>query len=177
MNANQDHEPFERLFLPMQTTLRGYLFAATRDWTETDDLFQEVATVLWRKFGEFDRTRSFPAWAMGVARLQVLRRRQSFARSRLIFSEEAIAALADLAGNEPEREDVRLAHLHTCLGKLQARARSVIAMRFEQKQSLAEIGSHLQKSAEATAMLLMRIRQQLRDCVEKTMLPEKGGAQ
>ena len=177
MNANQDHEAFERLFLPMQTTLRGYLYASTRNWTETDDLFQDVATVLWRKFGEFDRARSFHAWAMGIARLQVLKRRQTFARDRLVFSEEAVAALALVVGDEPEREDVRLVHMPACLGKLPPHERVVVSLRFEQRQSLAEIGAQLQKSAEAVGMLLMRIRRQLRDCVERAMVPGKVGVQ
>ena len=97
MNDTQNHAEFERLFLPAQTTLRGYLLAATGDGSVADDLFQNVATVLWRKFGEYDRSRSFAAWAVGIARLEVLKRRQTLARSRLVFSEEAVAALAEAA--------------------------------------------------------------------------------
>jgi len=177
MTENQDHETFEKLFLPLRTALRGYLFAVTRDWTEADDLFQEVAIVLWRKFGNYDRTRGFRSWAMGIARLQILKRRQALARSRLIFSEEAVASLAAAAGDEPEGEDVRLVHLSACIGKLSINEKAVVARRYGQKQSLAEMAAHLQKSVEAVGMMLMRIRRELRDCVEKAMIKGRAGVQ
>jgi len=71
MSEDQDHDAFLERFLPVQTALRGYLLAVTRDPAATDDAFQEVASVLWRKFGEFDRTRNFAAWAMGITELQL----------------------------------------------------------------------------------------------------------
>ncbi|MEI6210019.1 MAG: sigma-70 family RNA polymerase sigma factor [bacterium] len=177
MNSDQNHEAFEKLFLPVQTSLRGYLFATTRDWTATDELFQEVATTLWRKFDKFDDSRSFRAWALGMARLQVLKRRQAFARSRLVFSEELMDALATVAGNETKDEDWRLPHLAACMEKLPPNDRELMAMRFEQDLSLAEIGRKIHKSVEAAGMSMMRIRRWLRDCMVKTMAMEKAGVQ
>ena len=175
MNDTQNHAEFERLFLPAQTTLRGYLLAATGDGSVADDLFQNVATVLWRKFGEYDRSRSFAAWAVGIARLEVLKRRQTLARSRLVFSEEAVAALAEAAGEVAE-EDARLGHLRFCLDKLPARERGVLDLRYNEKLSLAEIGNRLHRSAEAVGMMLMRTRRWLRDCMDRTMAKERAAA-
>ncbi len=175
MSDDQNHEAFEKLLLPMQTQLRGYFFAATRDWAATDDLFQEVAMVLWRKYGEFDQTRSFRAWALGIARLQVLKRRQVLARSKLVFSEAAIAALAVTAGDETEESDWRLSHLAACMEKLPSNDRDLVTMRFEKDQPLVEIAVRLEKSVEAVGMRMMRIRRWLRDCMEKTMAMDKEG--
>jgi RNA polymerase sigma-70 factor (ECF subfamily) len=146
MHSDQNHETFEKLFLPVQTALRGYLFATTRDWTATDELFQEVATTLWRKFGEFDSSRSFRAWALGMARLQVLRRRQAFARSRLVFSEALMASLANVAGDETGDDDWRLPHLAACMSKLPPSDRELMGMRFEHDLSLAEIAAKVQRA-------------------------------
>jgi len=176
MNSDQNHETFEKLFLPVQTPLRGYLFATTRNWTATDELFQEVATTLWRKFGEFDASRSFRAWAFGMARLQVLRHRQTFARSRLVFSEDLMDSLATVAGDETGEDDWRLPHLAACMAKLPPSDRKLMGMRFEQEFSLAEIGRKIHKSEAAAGMSMMRIRRWLRDCMEKTMAMEKAGA-
>lgn len=172
MNDNQNHDEFERLFLPTQTTLRGYLRAATGDGTVTDDLFQNVATALWRKFGEYDRSRSFAAWAIGVARVEVLRQRRTLARSRLVFSEEAVVALADATAEIAVTEDARLSHLRLCLDKLPARERNAINLRFHENLSLAEIGVRFQRSADAVGMILMRTRRWLRDCMERAMAKE-----
>lgn len=174
MNDTQVHEEFERLFLPAQTTLRGYLLASTGDGAVTDDLFQNVATVLWRKFGEYDRSRSFTTWAIGIARLEALKRRQTLARSRLVFSEEAVAALAQAAAEVAGKEDARLAHLRLCIDKLPVRERNTLDLRFGENLSLAEIGDRLHRSAEAVGMMMMRIRRWLRDCVERAMAKEKA---
>jgi RNA polymerase sigma-70 factor (ECF subfamily) len=174
MSDIQSHEEFERLFLPAQTALRGYLLAATGDGTATDDLFQNVATVLWRKFGEYDRSRSFTTWAIGMARLEVLKRRQTLARSRLVFSEAAVAALADAAAEVADDEDARLVHLRSCLGKLPVRERDTLDLRFNEKLSHTEIGGRLHQSADAVGMMLMRARRWLRDCMERAMAKERA---
>lgn len=169
MSEDQDHDMFLKRFLPVQPRLRGYLLATLRDPAETDDVFQEVAMVLWQKFGDFDQTRSFAAWAIGIARLQVLKRRQSFARSRLVFSEEAVASLAEAASEDPDAEDVRRSHLSQCLEKLPPDHRAVVAMRFEEKRSLAEIAATLRKREAAVSMMMVRIRRWLRACVDESM--------
>jgi RNA polymerase sigma-70 factor (ECF subfamily) len=175
MGNDQHHEAFERLFLPVQTVLRGYFYAATRDWTATDDLYQEVATALWRKFGEFDASRSFRSWALGMARLQVLKRRQTLARSRLVFSDDLMDALATVAADETDVEDWRLPHLAACMKKIPTVDQELLAMRFEQDQSLVEISGKVRKSEAAVGMAMMRIRRWLRDCMIKTMAMEKAG--
>lgn len=176
MSDNRSHEEFERLFLPAQTMLRGYLLAATGDGAAADDLFQNVATVLWRKFDDYDRSRSFTTWAIGIARLEVLKRRQTLARSRLVFSEEAVAALAQAAAEFAEEEDARLVHLRLCLDKLPARERDTLDLRFGENLSLAEIADRLHRSAEAVGMMMMRIRRWLRDCMERAMAKERAAS-
>lgn len=173
MSDTRNHEEFEKLFLPAQTTLRGYLLAATGDGTASDDLFQNVAMVLWRKFDSYDRSRDFVAWAIGIARLEVMRWRQTLARTRLVFSEEAVAALAEAAAEAAGEEDARLVHLRACLGKLPAGERSALDLRFHEKLPLAEIGDRLNRSAEAVGMMMMRIRRWLRDCVERAVATER----
>lgn len=168
MSEAENKDEFLAHFLQAQPAVRGYLLAVTRDPAETDDLFQEVASVLWRKYEDFDRTRSFQAWAMGMARMQLLKRRQSLARSRLVFSEEAVAKLA-MSAAEMESEDARLSHLLLCLKKLPSDHKVVVDFRFSQNQPLAEIAARLGKSVAAVEMMMVRIRRWLRDCVERSM--------
>lgn len=175
MSEGQNGADFMRCFLKVEPALRGYLFATVRNPTETAELLQEVALVLWRKFGEFDRQRSFGAWAMGIAKMQVLKRRQAYARSKLLLSEEAVAALAETACEEPEAEDDRMAHLAGCLDKLPSGEKTVLSLRMEKNLSMAEIGALVRKSEAAVAMMMMRIRRWLRQCVEEAMARERAG--
>ncbi len=51
--------------------LLGYIYSLVRDLDDAEDLFQQTSLVLWDKFDQFDRSRSFVAWACGVARYEV----------------------------------------------------------------------------------------------------------
>ena len=81
-----DREDFIKYFTDVEHALRAYLLAATRNLSDADDLFQAVWIVLWNKFLQFDPSRSFRSWAVGVARLEVLKWRQQQARSREVSS-------------------------------------------------------------------------------------------
>ncbi len=175
MSEERDQATFLKRFLPVETALRGYLLAVTRNPVETDELFQDVAVTLWRKFGDFDETRSFRAWAMGVASLEVLKRRQAFARSRIVFSDELVGQLAATAGDGADHEDFRRVHLASCIRKLPEKERTVVGMRFEMDLSLGEIASRIGKSVGAVEMMMVRIRRWLRACVEKSMALENRG--
>ena len=60
-------EKFLRLFLQHQGDVRAFLGSLVRDPHARDDLFQEVALICWRDFARYDPTRSFGAWARGIA--------------------------------------------------------------------------------------------------------------
>lgn len=176
MSEDQAHDMFLAHFLPVQTSLRGYLLAVTRDPTATDDLFQEVAAVLWRKFPDFDPARNFAAWAMGIAKMQVLRHRRSLARSRLVLSEAAVANLATAASAEAQASDARRVHLSSCIGKLPPNHRTIVDLRFAENRPLAEIAARIGKNLAAVEMAMVRIRRWLRDCVDKSMATEGARA-
>lgn len=171
-----DQSGFLDRFLPLKPMLRGYLLALTRNHTEADDLLQEVATVLWRKFDDFDASRDFTSWAMGIARIQVLRWRRSVARSRVVLSEETIARLAETASAEAEASvsTERRPSLATCLDKLPPLHQEIVRQRFTHDQPLADIGANIGKSEQAVQMLMVRIRRWLKECIEKTLAQEAG---
>ena len=173
-SGDREHDSFLKNFLPVQIALRAFLFSVMRNHSEADDLFQEVAMILWNKFDAYDPSRSFTAWAIGIAKFEVLKRKQTFARSRLVFSDEAVAALALAANEDAEAADERQGHLAECLKKLPSRERLLVDMRFEQKKLLSEIATATEKSTAAVEMMMVRVRRWLRDCVEKSLAQEKG---
>lgn len=42
-----------------QTRLYGYVHSLVRDLNDADDLYQQTTLILWKRFDEFDRLRSF----------------------------------------------------------------------------------------------------------------------
>ena len=73
---NSDPEQFLPLFLAAQSDLRAFIGATVRDRALRDDVFQEVAMGLWRTFERFDASRSFGAWARGVAARKIMEDRR-----------------------------------------------------------------------------------------------------
>src|SRR5436309_11942438 len=88
MSESQRKAEFADYLNRHQSQLFGYIHSLVRDLNDADDLFQQTTVILWNKFAEFDRHRSFVAWACGVARLEVASFLRARSRQRLYFTDE-----------------------------------------------------------------------------------------
>jgi RNA polymerase sigma-70 factor (ECF subfamily) len=156
-------------FLHVERPLAAYLLSATGDVHAADDLRQVVATVLWEKRGQYDVSRPYQAWAMGIARLEVLKWRQRAARSREVLSEESMRLLSETAVRNASAIDERYFHLAECVKSLGGKARRVLQMKYVEGRKIREIADRLAKSVAAIEMTLVRSRRDLRDCVERKL--------
>src|SRR5258707_29169 len=84
--ASEPTEEFTEAVLRYQSQLFGYVYSLVREFNDADDFFQQTCLVLWRKFPEFDRSKSFLVWACGVARLEAANFLRSRERRRRYFS-------------------------------------------------------------------------------------------
>ena len=53
MDNKSQHQQFIRLFLEIQPQIYGYLRTMIFNRTDAEDVLQDVASVLWKKFDEF----------------------------------------------------------------------------------------------------------------------------
>ena len=67
-----DGEAFTRLLLQNQKRIAGLIYSLVPQGADADDVMQETCAVLWRKFGEFGLGTDFGAWALRIARFQVM---------------------------------------------------------------------------------------------------------
>ena len=74
--SDPSHDQFLPHFLPIQADLRAFIGAAVRDVVTREDVFQEVAMILWKKFDLYDPVRPFGAWARGIAIRKILEDRR-----------------------------------------------------------------------------------------------------
>ena len=173
--AQSDHRTFMKHFLAAEAVLKAYLLSASGDMNAADELLGEVSSVLWEKFDSYDTTREFRPWAIGVARLEVLKWRQSLARKREVLSPEAIDALAYTARDCADALDERLIHLRSCLEAIGASTRRVLQLRYWRRLRVSQIAEQVGKSTGAIEMTLVRARRGLRDCVEGKLARSVGG--
>jgi len=156
-----------------QSRLYGYIHSLVRDLNDTDDLFQQVALILWRKFDTFDRQRSFFSWACGIARLEVANFLRSRGRQRLYFSDELnlllIDAQEELTCDESEARRQALTH---CVEKLRERDRVLLRERYAEDTGVAESASQQGRSPQSAYNSLRRIRRALFECIGRTLASE-----
>lgn len=149
--------------------LQGFLWMLTGDRALADDLLQETCLEAWRNRHRIEPEGPLGPWLRGVARNIVYRHRRRAGRERSVpFSPEAMDRLEDaLDGLAEEPEAERLDDLKECLGGLSDEQRRLVAWRYEDDWSHRRIGEASGRSESAVKMMFVRIKQRLRECVER----------
>ena len=168
--SDPTHERFLTQFLSVQGDLRAFIGAVVRDPSLEEDLFQEIALTLWKLFDRYDTSRSFGAWARGVAATKIKEDRRLRARAPQAYPDEVIEAVArgfTIDDEENNAWNERENALRDCLAGLPDNARRLITERYGQDETVDNIASGFCLSTEAVYQALSRVRKQLRECIQK----------
>lgn len=161
-----------RLWTAAQPAVSGYVWALVRDRSVADEVLQETSLVLFRRFGEYDVQRPFVAWALGIAKFQVLSLNRDAARSRVAFDTELLVRFTDNWAELAPGVSDRSLYLQDCIQRLAARARHIVRLRYYDELTAEEIARQTGGTGAAVRVALQRIRQQLRGCVERQLCAE-----
>jgi RNA polymerase sigma-70 factor (ECF subfamily) len=164
------NDQFTRYWTQAQPVVAGYISSLVPDFHAAEDLLQDVAVVLLHKFGEYDPQRPFVAWALGIARLEVLsKRRQSTIRS-VVGSDSQLIESVTAAYEELAPElDLRAHALRECRKEVRGRAETVLKLRYENALKPADIAAKLGLEPGAVRVQLSRIRSALQECVQRRL--------
>lgn len=158
---------FTELWLRSCDALGGFIFVHIHDHALAEDVLQEVAKQATAKFAEYDPSRPFIAWLIGIARRRIADVYREQGRNPITFSSDAVESLAQAGVKVASEMEDRIEGLRLCMEKLSHRHRRVIEMRYSRKMSQQEIGDQVGSSARAVNMMLCRIRSALRECVSR----------
>lgn len=164
-------EQFTALWTAAQPTLAAFIRTLVPDFQQAEEVLQRVAVALVRKFDQYDPTRSFPAWAVGVAKYEVLYHRRQRATDKHVFDDELVEKIALSYQHFVDDGDPFRAALERCLDELSGRPRRAIALRYEKGLESPAIAKRLHVSTGAVRMLLCRARKLIKQCVEQRMGP------
>ena len=157
-----------------QARLYGYIHSLVRDLSDADDLFQQTSLILWRKFGEFDPTRSFFPWACGIARLEVANFLRSRGRQRLYFSDDLNLLLIEAHAEVPDEELVdRRDALARCVAKLRQRDRELLEECYGTGAGVHDAADRRGRSSQSVYNSLRRIRRALYECITRALEQEE----
>lgn len=165
-------ELFADLYSANQHRVYGYIVALLRNTTDAQDVLQQTASVLWRKFDLFDPETEFFRWAAVVARFEALNFIKYRRRSRLYFSDDLMETLAEEKEEILEEEVSRRDALADCIKKLPHRDRQLIERRYNHGLGSRELAEVSGRSASSICNSLRRIRAALMACIEASVAQE-----
>lgn len=172
--SDDSNEELVRLIAQAQRRLYAFILMLVRRPGDAEDVLQETNLVLWRKRETFRPGSDFYAWAFEIARLQVLAWHGKQNRGTGSFDADLLAGIAESAVVELEQYSRREAALRGCLQKLPPAQRDLILRRYQPRIAVNALAVELGKSAKAVSESLRRIREALRQCIERTFATESS---
>jgi len=158
-----------------QSQLFGYIHSLLRNLNDADDLFQQTTMILWKKFADFDRQRSFLSWACGVARFEIANFLRARSRQRLYFTDELNLLLIE-AHQELEQTEIedRREALSKCSAKLRESDRKLLEECYGDSSGVAQVAQRCGRSPQSVHNSLRRIRRALYECIRRALAQETG---
>lgn len=152
----------------------AYLYSVLPDTHAVEDVFQEVCIVALQKAAEYQDGTNFVGWVRAIARNKL---REHLRRRTGVLLDDAFFESLDQAFEEARGDgdaDRRKDDLRRCLDDLQEGSRELLKWRYEEALTPAAIGARLGRSRFAVNSLLQRIRETLKDCVERRAAAERA---
>ncbi|MEO0446320.1 MAG: sigma-70 family RNA polymerase sigma factor [Verrucomicrobiota bacterium] len=161
---------FARLVREHQAGLRSFLRILGIRADAVDDLAQETFLTAFRELESFDDDRDFGKWLRGIARnLARNEIRKSARRGRITDGEltEHLLAQAEEDSAEELHEEWHYRALRDCLEQLPEKSRQLVSGRYADEWNSTILADQFEMTATAVRLALLRIRRQLRTCIEK----------
>lgn len=88
---------FLKLYTANELAIRSYVRTLIPSRDDVEEVMQEVAVVLWRKFADYPTGEDFRKWAFAVSRFEALAWLRDRARDRLVFNQDVFDLIAQEA--------------------------------------------------------------------------------
>jgi RNA polymerase sigma-70 factor, ECF subfamily len=155
-----------------QTRLYAYIMTLVLDPNLADDVLQQTNLTIWAKAAEFIGSRDFAARACRVAYFQVLASRRNLLRERrrLLFDDTLLQDIAQAASEKvASMRRSYLPALRDCMRELPDHHRELLRHRYSSGRAVNAIAASRGESADATSVLLFRIRKKLLACIQQSL--------
>jgi RNA polymerase sigma-70 factor, ECF subfamily len=165
LTDDKQHD-FTALWSEAYPTVAAYTASLLADHHQAEEVLSRVAITVVRKFEEYDSARSFRAWAIGIARFEVLKFRRERVRDRHLFGQDLLEAIGDRFVTVSDEHVLDGVLVKECLEQIHGRPAVAMAMCYGDNLRSAEIGRRLGMTAAAVRTMLHRARGVIRRCVE-----------
>ncbi len=137
---------------------------------DTEDLFQEMCIVLWRKFDQFQAGTNFRAWAKQIGRNLIMDYQKKHKRRPVTRLDDEMINLLSFRYEPIQNEiDLRLETLKQCVDKLSFRDRNLIEKAYKRGESVKCIANETEVSVQRIYKRLGTIHGTLLRCIRTTL--------
>ncbi len=160
---------FGRLFVRYQPRIYGLIRSLVVRRADAEDLLQETASVLWRKFDEFQPGSNFLAWALKRGALPGVVFPAAAEAGRPPVQRKFLDAVGADTVTELARLDDLQELLDQCMDKLPPADRELFEMRYQFEVPPKNMAEQLGRPLSTVYNSINRIRRALAECVEREM--------
>lgn len=170
-----DIEAFSGLVLLYQVRVRAYVGGYLFDPDVTDDVAQDVFISAFRHIDTYRAEAPFGIWLLRIAHNRVVSHLRTETRRHSremdlmdLFLPWLLRDLDTAKDADLSRQERDMGALHRCLANLAPLSAQIVREHYFQARSLVQIARDLDKKEGTVRMTLLRTRQALRECLQKS---------
>jgi len=173
-NTDSPEALFFKLFMTNQKSFYAFILACVHNYTDADDLLQETAAVMWKKFDQFERGTDFLAWGLSIARLRIMKYFNDKTRSKEIFSHDLVSNIAGIVSGRINEMDLRLEAYRICSKKLRPADKNLLDLKYSKGMTTKAISEYLGRPIHGLYKAMARIHKTLLECIERVIARERA---
>lgn len=165
-------EKMTRLWLSSETAVRAFVAAAVGKVADREDVVQQTALTVARRFEEYDDSRPFLAWVLWLAKSRVIDYYRSRTKLPQPLSDQLLDSLATRLVDRATQVTPRAEALEHCLEQLPSRSRQLIRSKYQEGRRIEQIAQSIRSTPASVRVTLFRIRESLAECIERRLAME-----
>jgi RNA polymerase sigma-70 factor (ECF subfamily) len=165
-------EQMARCWMSAEPSVRAFIASAIRSSADREDILQQVALTVARRFDDYDATRPFLPWALWLTKSRIIDFYRTQHRRPTLLDNTLLQHLADHLIHQRDDGSSRLEALEHCMEKLPDRSRSLLHMRYHQALGIEQIAEAVHSPPVSVRVTLFRIREALADCIQRRLASE-----
>jgi|ERR1044071_2373671 RNA polymerase sigma-70 factor (ECF subfamily) len=164
-------EAFEQIVRRYQQEVWRVVAAMLLNAQKTEDLVQQSFIKAYQNLHRYQPGRDFGAWLKEIARNEVRQEIRRFTREdrRLELYHAHLVQMYDNPSGSAQQAALEETLVH-CTDKLPPASVRLLDLRYQASLNFAEIAASAGRTIDATRQQLARIRDSLRECIEKHLV-------
>lgn len=159
---------FQHDILPLKDIIFRTALRITMNREESEDIVQDILVRLWQQRDELTRVDNLEAFALASARNLALDRVNKFEQKNISLVEETHDRVDvwQQSAIEQMEQDERLSIIHSLIGNLPEKQRTILQLRDVEEKSYKEVAAILNLSESDVKVNLFRARNSLKDAIK-----------